>query len=59
MNKKDFWTLMIFNIVTVVLAIEHWCGLNLAFEIMLGWTFINLIAHICVLSDYIKVAVEE
>lgn len=59
MNKKDFWTLLLFNIPTALLAIEHWCGLELAFEFMLGWTLISLIAHICVLSKYAKIVVIE
>jgi hypothetical protein len=60
MNKKDFWTLIIFNFVTLVLLIEHLCGLQLALPFMCVWTIMSLIVHICVLKDYVfTVTIEE
>lgn len=52
MNKKDFLTLAIFNLGTLILLIEHWCGLELALPFMCVWTIISLIVHICVLKNY-------
>ena len=59
MNKKDFWTLMIVNIPLVALIIEYCCGLELAFEFLIGWTFVSLITFICVVAKYAKVTVVE
>jgi hypothetical protein len=56
MSKKDFWTLMFCNLVTVTLLIEHLCGLCLALEIMCIWTSISILAHISILRDYVKVS---
>lgn len=60
MNKKDFWILVMFNLATLILLIEHWCGLELALPFMCVWTIVSLIVHICVLKDYIfTVTIEE
>jgi hypothetical protein len=60
MNKKDFWTLVLFNLGTLILLIEHFCGVELALSFMCGWTIISLIAHILVLKDYLfTVTIEE
>lgn len=56
MSKKDFWTLMFCNLVTVTLLIEHLCGLWLALEIMCIWTSISTLAYISILRDYVKVS---
>lgn len=53
MNKKDFWTLIACNLGTLILLIEHLCGLEIALECMCVWTIISMIIHICVLKDYI------
>lgn len=53
MNKKDFWTLMLFNLASLILLIEHLCGLELAIWVLCIWTIISLIVHICILKDYI------
>ena len=57
MNKKDFITLFVSFITTLILLIEHWCGLPLAFEFMCVWTIIFLITFICVTLKYVKVSV--
>ena len=54
MNKKDFLTLLVCNLASVVLLIEHFAGLELALTCLVGWTVISLIIHICVLWDYVK-----
>ena len=59
MNKKDFWTCMIFNIVSAILFIEHLAGLELAFEFFIGCIIISLIVHIFILRDYIRIKVVE
>jgi hypothetical protein len=53
MNKKDFFTLMACNLTTLVLLIEHFCGMDLALECMCVWTVISMIIHIFVLRDYV------
>lgn len=57
MNRKDFWTLMIFDLTSLVLVIEHLCGLSLALECLCVWTVFSLIVHICVLRDYVVIPV--
>ena len=59
MNKKDFWTLVLFNLGIVVLLIEHLLGLTLALEIMIVWTMVSLIVNICVLRNYVHIYTEE
>lgn len=53
MNKKDFFTLMACNLTTLILLIEHFCGMDLALECMCVWTVVSMIIHIFVLRDYI------
>ena len=53
MNKKDFFTLMACNLTTLVLLIEHFCGMDLALECMCVWTAISMIIHIFILRDYV------
>lgn len=53
MNKKDFWTLMFFDFISVLLIIECWCGLKLAAICMCGWFMLSLVVHICILKDYV------
>ena len=55
MNKKDFWKIMVCNIATVILLIEHLCGLDLALELMCCSAIISLIVFICIMRDYVKV----
>ena len=55
MNKKDFWYTVILNIVSIILLIEHWCGLELAIYFLGGWTVISLIVYINILRNYIVV----
>ncbi len=59
MQKKDFWTLVVCNLATVVLLIEHLCGMNLALEFMIGWQMLNMIIHIHILRDYVRLTVVE
>lgn len=61
MQKKDFFMLMGCNLVTVVLLIEHLCGMDLALEFMIGWQMLNMIIHFFVLRDYARpiITVEE
>ena len=59
MNKKDFWSLMLFDIVGSILLIEHLAGLEIALEMFLGWSLISFIVHACVLKDYVRITVEE
>jgi hypothetical protein len=53
MNKKDFWTLMLFNFVSVILLIECWCGLELALQCMCVWVIVSLLVHIGILKNYV------
>lgn len=53
MNKNDFLTLLIMNIVSLALLIEHWCGLELAISYFCGWMIVSMITHIYILRDYI------
>lgn len=52
MNKKDFWTLVVMNLTTLILLIECWCGLEAAIWCLCGWSIISAVTHICVLKDY-------
>jgi hypothetical protein len=54
MDKKDFWSLMFCNLVTVTLLIEHLCGLCLALELMCIWSTISILIHISIIRNYIK-----
>ena len=58
MNKKDFWTLVLCNLVTVTLLIECLFGLCLSLECLCIWTLISLLIHIAILRDYIRVTIE-
>lgn len=53
MRKKDFWTLLICNLVTLGLLIEYLSGLEVALTCLLVWIVASMIIHICVLKDYI------
>ena len=53
MNKKDFLTLMMFDLTSLILLIEHLCGLELAIWCLGFWTIISLIVHICIFRDYV------
>ncbi len=53
MNKKDFWTLLVMNLTSLILLIEHWCGLEAAIWVLCVWTAVSLITHIWVLRDYV------
>lgn len=55
MNKKDFFTLMACNLTTLILLIEHFCGMDLALEYMCVWTAISMIIHIFILRDYVVI----
>ena len=60
MQKKDFLMLMLCNLTTVGLLIEHLCGMNLALEFMIVWQMLNMIIHFCILRDYAKpIIIEE
>ena len=61
MRKKDFLALMGCNLGTVILLIEHLCGMDLALEFMIGWQILNMIIHIYVLRDYARptITIEE
>lgn len=58
MNKKDFWFLMLCNLVTVTLLIENLCDLCLSLECLCIWTVISLLIHIVILRDYIQLSIE-
>lgn len=55
MNKKDFWSLMACDFVSLVLLIEHLCGLEAAVWCLYGWTVISLTIHINIWRDYVVV----
>lgn len=57
MNKKDFWTLMACNFVTLILLVEHLCGLDIALECMCLWTALSMTIHIYILRDYVRLSV--
>ena len=55
MRKMDLLYLLIFAIGEIVLLIETWIGLELAVEILAGWTIFSLIAFIFIMRDYVVV----
>lgn len=55
MRKMDLLYLLIFAIGEIVLLIETWIGLELAVEILTGWTIFALIAFIFIMRDYVVV----
>ena len=57
MNKKDFLALVVCNLGTLALLIEHWCGVGLALKWMCIWTLISMIIHVCVLRNYLRIDV--
>lgn len=57
MQKKDFWTLMGCNIVTIFLLIEHFCHLQTALECLIIWQIFSLCLHIYILRDYVRLAI--
>lgn len=57
MNKKDFWTLMACNLATLILLVEHFCGMDLALECMCVWTAVSMLIHIHILRDYVRLSV--
>ena len=59
MNKKEFIALFTCNITTLILLIEHWCGIPLALESACIWGIISLLIQIYVLRDHIKICVVE
>lgn len=61
MNKRDVIKLLVLNITQVGLILESLVfKLEGAFPLLMIWTAISLIAHICILKDYaIKVSYEE
>ena len=59
MNKKDFFALLCSNIPTVILLVEHLCGMALALECMIAWLIVSMLIHINILRDYVRVYVEE
>jgi hypothetical protein len=54
-NKKNLITSLALNFVSLILLIEHWCGLEAAIYVLVGWTILSLIIHINILRDYIIV----
>lgn len=56
MNKKDFWTLVLCDLVVVILLIEHLVGLCLALELMHIWLIVSLLVHIGILRNYAVVS---
>lgn len=59
MNKKDFWTLVFCNLVTVTLLIERLFGLCLALECLHIWSIISLLVHINILRYYKKLFIKN
>ena len=61
MNKRDVMKLLVLNITHLGLIIESLVfKLDVAFPLLMIWTVISLVAHICILKDYaIKVSYEE
>ena len=57
MNKKDFWTLMACNLTTLILLVEHFCGMDMALECMCVWTMVSMLIHIHILRDYVRLSV--
>jgi hypothetical protein len=58
MKKKDFLTLLICNLGTLVLFVEHFIGLEIAGICLWLWTILSLIIHIAILKEYIIIGVE-
>jgi hypothetical protein len=54
-NKKNFIISFACNCTTLILLIEHLCGVNLALECMHIWVGISTIVHIAILRDYLPV----
>ena len=56
---KDIIRLVLNLIVTFIFMIEHWCGLELAFEGMCIWAIISLITLIHILVKQVEIRVVE
>ena len=54
-NKKNFIISLICNLVTLILLVEHLCGLSAALTCMHIWIGMSIIVHICILRDYIPI----
>ena len=55
MNKKDFWILIMMDVIFVGLLIEAFVfNLELAFWLLTILPGIYLVAHVYILRDYIK-----
>ena len=52
-NKKNLITSLALNLVALILLIEHWCGLEAAIYVLVGWMILSLIIHINILRDYL------
>lgn len=57
MNKKDFWLLMFCNAAAVVLLIQHFCKIPIAFECLCIWSTISMLIHIGILLDCVRLVV--
>jgi hypothetical protein len=55
MDKKDFIAVVTGVSTSVILLIEHWCGLEAAIYVLVGWMILSLIVHINILRDYVVV----
>ena len=54
MSAKDFWALLISDVVVVILLIEYLCGLSLAIWCMCICFIVSLVMHIDILSMYLR-----
>ena len=54
-NKKNLITSLALNFVSIILLIEHLCGLEAAIYVLVGWMILSLIVHINILRDYVVV----
>ena len=54
-NKKNLITSIALNFVSIILLIEHWCGLEAAIYVLVGWMILSLVIHINILRDYVVV----
>lgn len=41
-NKKNLLTSLALNFVSLILLIEHWCGLEAAIYVLVGWMILYI-----------------
>lgn len=54
MQKKDFWGIILVDVVFLALFIQFLIGLRFAFELLVMWIVVSFCTHVYILRDYVK-----